>query len=309
VVAAVDNSGNIGAIGLSVVLSVTSTTITFTQTAGPTSAQNAYPSIWITYPAVEITNTSNYYSTLAYAVSNPDGSTTYYPGTPYPHELNPTTDTLTFPTWDIFGIAGGGLLTPRPSPATNQGFIQIYNNTTWAVPTISTYWSSFSGFMYGWQFAGGTYSGSLILASASITNGIYNGTVTVNPYGCIFAGTFNGTVNLLATTISAGDTVNSLVPPTVRGGVFKGPFVRTPQSVAFGGAETLNFLLGGTYSPVATLSVNPTTGLVDNTTLPIDPGFALSGTYAPVLTVPYTTPTWTAVQTTQTANWTPISTS
>jgi hypothetical protein len=73
-------------------------------------------------------------------------------------------------------------------------------------------------------------------------------------------------------------TANSSATVTISGGTFGTEiFAR----VGSGGFK----ILGGTYSPVATVTVNASTGLLVTTNLPKDPGFALGGTYTPVLTV------------------------
>jgi hypothetical protein len=157
--------------------------------------------------------------------------------------------------------------------------------------------------VYGtWKLGSGTYNqniistnGTVILAASATYNGTLNGRFTIS------AGTFNGACSFSSTLISGSPTFNTDISFTgtsnISGGTF-GAHTMTANScsvqisggtfgteifarVGSGGFQ----ITGGTYSPVSTVTVNASTGLLVTTNLPKDPGFALGGTYTPVLTV------------------------
>jgi hypothetical protein len=155
---------------------------------------------------------------------------------------------------------------------------------------------------YGaWKLGSGTYNQNIIsntsvtLSASATYNGSLSGRFTIP------GGTFNGACTFSLTSISGTPTFNVDLSFTgassISGGTF-GAHTMTANNVTVtisggtfgtetfakvsGGAFTV---VGGTYSPVATVSVNASTGLLVTANLPKDPGFAFGGTYTPVLTV------------------------
>jgi hypothetical protein len=162
------------------------------------------------------------------------------------------------------------------------------------------------------EIAGGTFSGTIVVGHIKVSGGTFNGSVTVsNGAIClIVGGVFNAAVNLsvnqflyddnfgenkiTAGTFNGNATVNGL---KITGGTFNGLFFTSaPTGLATRAAypapdvrlAPITRIAGGTYSPVATVSIIKSGGVwtLDTSTIPTDPGFRCGGgTFSPIITL------------------------
>jgi hypothetical protein len=134
---------------------------------------------------------------------------------------------------------------------------------------------------YGGNISGSpTFSGTTTFVSGVTVNYVIGGTPTFT--NNVYFST--GVVTITGGTFGSGSPVNLYTTDAsstvkIQGGTFgTDSFFNT---VAGGGFQ----ITGGTWTPAATVTVNASTGRLVTTNLPKDPGFALGGTYSPVITV------------------------
>jgi hypothetical protein len=159
------------------------------------------------------------------------------------------------------------------------------------------------------EIAGGTFSGTVVVGNIKISGGTFNNSVTLaNGAICIVTGgVFNGPVNLsvnvflfadigenriTAGTFNSTTTINGL---KITGGSFNGLFSANAPSGLATSSQNQSLVLapitriaGGTYSPVATVSIIKSGGVwtLDTSTIPTDPGFRRGGgTFSPIITL------------------------
>ena len=261
-----------------VITAVTSSQIT----VGPDrpTTPSGTTTVSVSIPSCDLLDQTNYYSTLASQVCV-ECCTITVPGTPYPHPLNPATDTLVLTSDSIYGTTAQENTSSVPfnltSSAAYSGPVQTLNyslnpvNSNGLIVDVNVIGGSYSG---QWDFAAG-------IVKAGTWSGIFNAWCAAQIQG---SPTFSGTFNLKA----------QYVPPWVASGSFTGVFNRSPTSVTapaspgynVASVDQTNIVTGGTWSPAATLAYNIPTGHLSTAALPVDPGLAYGGgTYTPVLSV------------------------
>jgi hypothetical protein len=127
-----------------------------------------------------------------------------------------------------------------------------------------------------------------------IHTGSYSGTVTINchagnldfGYSGISGGTFSGTVILDGQTVPADpESDETYQACAITGGTFTGTVTRKVAAGTAGDQVIMNMITGGTYSPTASCALK-TGNVLDDTHLPVDPGFAEGGgSFTPIINV------------------------